>query len=125
MPEWVISETGATPVDMPLEQELYAERQMNELLRESYADLEALYREDVGWRRIGEQKNSLTAEGRKAMAMLADLAVTGNALIKRGTALRTAYVWGQGVTVTVRDDGSDGQDVNAVWSQFWNEPSTR
>lgn len=125
MPEWTITETGTAPVGMTTEQELYAERQMNELLRESYADLESLYREDVGWQKIGAESSRFTTDGRKRIAALADLSATGNALIKRGVNLRIAYVWGQGVTVSIRDDGSEGQDINAVWQQFWDEPSNR
>jgi hypothetical protein len=50
---------------MPLEQELYAERQMNQLLRESYADLEALYRDDVGWQKLGVERPG-SPDGRRA-----------------------------------------------------------
>lgn len=110
---------------LPLSEELAAEREMNQFLREAYADLEQLYREDVGWQRIGFERTKFSREGRKKMADLADLSIIGNALIKRGVALRTAYIWGQGVTVTIRDDGSAGQDVNAVWNDFWDEPSNR
>lgn len=95
------------------------------LLAESYADLEALYREDIGWRKLGEEATKFSHDGRKRIAALADLNVTGNALIKRGMALRTAYVWGEGVTVTIRDDGSTGQDVNAVWTDFWDDPTNQ
>lgn len=105
--------------------ELNAERQLRQLLQESYADLEALYRDDIGWQRIGAEQSRFTPEGRAKIAALADLSATGNALIKRGVALRTSYVWGQGVTVTIRDDGAEGQDVNAVWQEFWDEPSNR
>jgi predicted phage terminase large subunit-like protein len=56
---------------------------------------------------IGDESSRFTREGRKRIAALADLSATGNALIKRGVALRIAYVWGQGVDVTIRDDGSD------------------
>lgn len=107
------------------EQALSAERQQLAFIEESYADLEALYREDVGWQRVGEEQARFTREGRRRIAALADLSATGNALIKRGVNLRIAYVWGQGVTVTIRDDGADGQDVNAVWQEFWDEPSNR
>jgi len=106
-------------------QQLTAERQWREFIEESYADLEALYREDAGWQRVGQETRKFTPEGRRQIAALADLSATGNALIKRGVNLRSAYVWGQGVTVSIRDDGADGQDVNAVWQEFWDEPSNR
>lgn len=124
MPNWVIAEDG-TSTPITTEQELHAEREMFALLKESYADLEQLYREDIGWQQIGAEKTRFTPEGRNRIAVLADLNVTGNALIKRGVALRTGYVWGQGVDVTIRDDGATGQDINAVWRQFWDDKSNR
>lgn len=133
MPEWSIVEDGnylpagidpAVRVE-EMERDLAAERELNAILKESYADLEMLYRDDAGWRRIGEEEGQFTLAGRRRIAALADLYTTGNALIKRGVKLRTAYVWGQGVTVTVADDGSEGQDVAAVWTDFWEEPSNR
>lgn len=126
MPDWTLDETApVTEAGPPLEEQLHAERELNGLLRESFADLERLYREDIGWQKVGAESTKFTAAGRKRMAALADLSATGNALIKRGLGLRIAYVWGQGVTVTVRDDGSTGQDVNAVWQQFWDDKSNR
>lgn len=132
MPNWVqldestdLTETTSTSLALAPEQQLQAAQQLNALLMESYADLEALYREDVGWRRIGAEQSQFSIEGRKKIAALADLSATGNALIKRGTNLRIAYIWGQGVTVSIRDDGGKGQDVNAVWRDFWDEPTNR
>lgn len=122
MPTWDLTEGTATP---PIVQQLAAEQATNQLLRESYADLETLYREDIGWRKIGAEANHFTDAGRQRIAALADLSVTGNALIKRGTNLRIAYTWGQGVTVAIRDDGAEGQDVNAVWQAFWDEATNR
>jgi hypothetical protein len=104
---------------------LSAERATNMLLREAYADLERLYAEDIGWRRIGDERSQLTQEGRDAMAAVADVMATGNPLIKGGVNLRIAYVWGLGVDVAIADDGAEGQDVNAVWQAFWDEPSNR
>lgn len=118
---------GGTPAATldTLRGELVATRANTELLAEAYADLEALYRDDIGWRRIGEEEGQFTLEGRRRITALADLMITGNALIKRGVKLRTAYVWGQGVTVMVTDDGTEGQDVAAVWREFWDEPTNR
>lgn len=133
MPEWTIVEDGsAFPNGLDpavrleeVERNLAAERELNMILKESYADLEMLYRDDAGWRRIGEEEGQFTLDGRRRITALADLFTTGNALIKRGVKLRTAYVWGQGVTVAVADDGTEGQDVAAVWQDFWDEPSNR
>jgi hypothetical protein len=105
--------------------ELRAQRDSTALLTEAYADLEQLYRDDIGWQRIGVEGTKFSPEGRKRIAALADLSATGNALIKRGVNLRIAYIWGQGVDVTIRDDGSTGQDVNAVWRAFWDDKSNR
>jgi hypothetical protein len=120
-----VEEAGTSPELAETQRELWAEREMRTLLEESYADLEALYRDDVGWRRLGEESTRFTQQGRRRIAALADLSATGNALIKKGVGLRTAYIWGQGVDVTIRDDGKKGQDVNAVWRAFWDEPSNR
>lgn len=125
MPEWQTSDGAqVVPLHQPAE-DLVAERLTNELLREAVADLEMLYREDLGWKRIGDTEGQFSHEGRKKIAKLADLMATGNALIKRGLNLRAAYIWGQGVTATIADDGAEGQDVNAVWAEFWDEPSNR
>lgn len=118
--------TGPRPVvTEAADPALTAERAGNMLLREAYADLERLYAEDIGWRRIGEESTQFTAKGRKAMAQVADIMATGNPLIKSGVNLRIAYVWGLGVDVTIADDGATGQDINAVWSAFWDEPTNR
>lgn len=125
MPDWTLTEADVSEQLAPLEEQLAAERSMVWLLKESYADLENLYRDDLGWRKLGGESTAFTADGRNRMSALADLSATGNALIKRGLNLRIAYIWGQGVTVAVRDDGSTGQDVNAVWQAFWDEATNR
>lgn len=126
MPNWTLDEAGhATPEGPSLEEQLTATREQMTLLAESYADLEALYRDDIGWNKLGQESSKFTQDGRRRIAALADLAATGNALIKRGVNLRISYVWGQGVTVGIRDDGATGQDLNAVWSAFWDDKSNR
>jgi hypothetical protein len=130
MPDWVLAESDADPLELSeqlaqTQEQLHAEREFRVFIEESYADLENLYREDVGWRKVGEEQTRFSHEGRRRIAALADLSATGNALIKRGVALRTGYVWGSGVTVTIKDDGATGQDINAVWQAFWDEKSNR
>lgn len=128
MPEWIPNPDPTTTngaAQLTPEAEAAAERALRVMLEESYADLESMYREDIGWQRIGQEASQFTASGREQMAAIGDLHATGNALIKRGVNLRIAYVWGQGVTIGVRDDGAVGQDVNAVWQDFWDEPSNR
>jgi len=119
-----VTEADTTPVPS-LEEQLAEATAQLAIVSESYADLQQLYIDDVGWRRIGEERTRFTAQGRAAIAAVADLFASGNALIKSGIGLRTAYVWGQGVDVVVRDDPEKGQDVNAVWRAFWDDKSTR
>lgn len=120
--EAVTGTTAPAPGGVDLAEVLTAE---NMLLREGYADLERLYADDIGWAKFGTEEQSLSHDGRKRIAKLADLNVAANPLIKKGVALRVGYVWGEGVNVTIRDDGSTGQDVNAVWRAFWDEPTNR
>lgn len=123
MPEWTaVTEADKVP-GADLSEALWAEKQMNALLQESMADLESLYRDDVGWQKVGLEDNQFSGDGRKRIAAYARIMATANPLVKRGLGLRVAYVWGQGVTVSVRDDGATGQDVNAVLQQFWDDKS--
>ena len=41
-------------------------------------------------------------------------------MIKRGLALRIGYIWGQGVTVTARDE-----DIHALITTFWDDESNQ
>lgn len=128
MPDWVPTTDGSAALDeqvVPLREELAAVQATLALVSESYADLENLYRDDAGWAKVGQTAEQFTPEGRKRMAALADLTATGNALIKRGVNLRIGYVWGEGVTASIKDDGADGQDVNAVFQLFWDDPTNR
>lgn len=85
----------------------------NEVLAESFADQE-LALEDRGWIALmvdGARQFSRAGLAR-ASALCRVLAVS-NPLIKRGLALRHAYVWGSGVHVVARD-----LDVQAVIAAF-------
>ncbi|WP_341719947.1 hypothetical protein QQG74_09675 [Micromonospora sp. FIMYZ51] len=97
-------------------------------LRESVADLERAISGDAGWRRftaLGEQE--FTAEGMRQMRAICRLMALSNPLIKRGLNLRSAYVWGQGVEITARANGSrdSQQDVQAVITAFLNDGQNR
>lgn len=84
-------------------------------VQEAYADAE-LAMEDAGWRKITTNASeSFSRAGlRQASAVGRAMAAT-NPLIGRALALRHAYVWGEGCTITARATGKDGgQDVNAV-----------
>jgi hypothetical protein len=117
--------TGSPSVGPDLGGELAATAAELSMLKESFADLERLYTDDIGWAKLGAEEQTLSHDGRKRIAKLADLTVTANPLMKKGFGLRVGYVWGDGVNVTIRDDGAEGQDINAVWRQFWEEPTNR
>lgn len=99
-----------------------------ELLRESLADL-AMSLDDVGWSRVGV--NGVEAELDKSALNIASerarVMAVANPLIRRGLALRHAYVWGSGVSIGAKAvGGNDGeQDVNAVVQAFLDDPGTR
>lgn len=77
--------------------------------------------EDQGWQKLGaELSGEFTREGLKRNAQNARLMAIANPLIKRGLAIRHAYVWGQGVQVSARDDS-----VNDVVQAFLDDEGTR
>jgi hypothetical protein len=96
-----------------------------EILRESLADLE-LALEDRGWERLSmDASRELSANGRRRIRELCRVMTVANPLMKRGLGLRKAYVWGQGIAITVRDQSDDGQDVNAVVQAFLDDPGNK
>ncbi len=106
-----------------------AERRVydSQRLSESAADLERrLF--DPGWRRFEAQTEAeFTPEGRRQMRAVCRLSATASALIKRGLALRAAYVHASGVSVTARANGQKRgeQDVHAVIDGFWSNPANQ
>lgn len=95
-----------------------------EILRESLADVQ-LALEDRGWDLLSmDATRELSPEGRRRIRELCRVTTIVNPLMKRGLALRKAYVWGQGVATTVRDQSDDGQDVQAVVQDFLDHPGT-
>jgi len=104
-----------------LEEQLGASMNELEILRESLADVELAY-EDRGWLRLSMQAQlDLSANGRHQIRDLCRVMAVVNPLIKRGLSLRKAYIWGQGVDITVRDQSDDGQDINAVVQEFMDD----
>lgn len=98
-----------------------------EILRESLADLE-LAMDDAGWTRLtAGMDQEFSREGLKAIARNARVFAIGNPLIKRGLAVRQAYVFGQGVEVSARANGQEAgqQDVNAVIAAWWTDSSNQ
>lgn len=123
MPDWEITETGATterPTVPALQEQLRAEQETNLVLTESLADLE-LQLEDVGWRKLATGvQDEFTAQGRRQIAGICRLMAISHPLIKRGLNLRVGYVWGQGVEVTarVKDDEDLQAQVNQLLDAF-------
>jgi hypothetical protein len=98
-----------------------------ETLQETIAELQ-LAAEDIGWRRLtAEAVYEFTRQGLEQIVAICRVMALKNPLIKRGLALRQAYVWGQGVEISARSTGSDPgeQDVNAVLQEFYDDPANQ
>lgn len=98
----------------------------NEKMQESIGSLE-LAMGNAGWEKLtSDMAGQFSRDGLKRSAQLCRLMAIGNPLIKRGLAVRSAYVHGQGVGVTARADGTEStQDVNAVIQAFLDDDSNR
>lgn len=70
-----------------------------EILKESFADA-MLALDDVGWKPLGgdEDATEIRLETIKTISQTTRGLVAINPLIKRGMAVRTTYIWGEGVT---------------------------
>lgn len=91
----------------------------NELLQESLADVQAALREP-GWQSMATSaSDEFTTSGRRQIAGLCRIMVVQNPLIKRGVAIRTGYIWGEGRQVAGRDD-----TVNQVIQKFDDDNKT-
>jgi len=106
-----------------LSEQLGQEQSNTEFLAESIAQLE-LALEDADWQRlIVRAQIEFTREGLRTATELSRLMAIANPLLKRGLAIRTAYVWSGGVSISARDAGDDGeQDLNAVVQDFLDDP---
>lgn len=88
---------------------------------EYIGELERMYAEDKGWTAISYQQQELfSSAGRRKIAELCRAMQIVNPLIKRGLAIRAAYVWGQGVGISAR-----GEKVNEVVQAFLDDPGNR
>ena len=109
-----------------LNEQLGQERNNTELLAESIADLERSLA-DPGWVRFMHQADvEFSPEGMVQLRAICRLYAIKSPLIKRGLALRSAYVWGQGVEITARANGrrdDNEQDVQGVVQAFLADPS--
>ena len=107
----------------------------NELLRESYASMASaiLSFDDEGWNPIGAQYgvNGFTLTELKISAAKIREVTEGNPLLKRGSAMRTSYIFGRGVVFgdqppRVRRIMEDQQNQDVLFSaeaQMINERS--
>lgn len=95
-------------------------------LTEAYNEVQAqLAADQRGWQLLGNETRGFSHEILTGQAEKAELMATMNPLIKRGLNLIAAYVWGQGVSVSVRDEATKGQDVQAVLTRFWDDDLNR
>ena len=91
-------------------------------LQEAFADVQAMLSADAaGWIPLGGSDGTLPGAIRQMKAEEAQLAVAINPLIKRGMTLRSAYIWGLGVEVTIKDKKDNGQDVQSILTRFWDD----
>ena len=110
-----------------LNEQLGQERNNNELLAESVADLERALVEP-GWiRMLAQAQIEFAPEALEQMHAICRLYAIKNPLIKRGLGLRSAYVWGSGVEITARANGREAgeQDVQAVVNTFLTDPGNQ
>lgn len=115
----------ATMRETHLLEQLEASHNELEIVRETLADVQLAF-EDRGWLQLSMQaRNDLSDAGRKQIRDLCRVMAIMNPLIKRGLSLRKAYIWGQGVDITVRDQSDKGQDVNAVVQAFLEDKANK
>lgn len=75
--------------------------------------------DERGWAALGAAETPVTREQIRAVAARARIMAIADPLIRRAVTLRTAYVWGSGVTIgAAAPDDDGGQDVNAVVQAF-------
>lgn len=107
-------------VAMALERANAAENLL-EVLTEGLADLE-LQLEDSGWDRIlAGAREQFSRAGLNRAAEACRVMAVAHPLVKRGVALRTAYIWGPGLQISARAGADEPQDVNAVVQAFLDD----
>ncbi|MFI7630259.1 DUF7218 family protein [Microbispora rosea] len=103
-----------------LAEQVRQERADNAWLRETIGDLQNRMFEP-GWVRmttLAEQE--FTRDGLRQITAVCRVMAIKSPMIKRGLALRAAYVWGQGINITARDD-----KVNQVVQRFLDDVGNR
>lgn len=103
-----------------LAEALHSERQLRVHMQESIAGLEARLFEP-GWQLLtSAAEQEFSRDGLRQISAVNRLMGIKNPLVKRGLALRMAYVWGQGVEISARDE-----DVNTLIQAFLDDPGNR
>lgn len=103
-----------------LAEQLRGERQQAAFLQETLADLE-LRMHEPGWQRLtAYAEQEFSRPGLQQITAVCRIMAIKNPLIKRGLALRQAYVWGQGVATTARDE-----QVNEVVQAFLDDAGNK
>lgn len=103
-----------------LAEQIRTERADNAWLRETISDLQARMFEP-GWVRMtAEAEREFTRDGLRQITSVLRIMTIKNPLIRRGLVLRSAYVWGQGVSIVARDD-----KVNTVVQRFLDDAGNR
>lgn len=126
----VVEEVAESMTSADLAEQLEQAHANLQLMAESLADVE-LALDDRGWRLLTMRtEQQFTREGLRTAAQLARTMAVVNPLIRRGLALRTAYVWGGGVQISARANGQNTenpneQDVNAVVQKWLDDKATR
>jgi hypothetical protein len=111
----------------PVREDLAIAQNNMEILAESVADLERQLLEP-GWQEfLAYAEQEFSPEGMVRMRAICRLYTLKNPLIKRAAALRSAYVWCQGVEITARANGKEHgeQDVQDVLTKFLNDPGNK
>lgn len=122
----LVTQEQLKAVDSRYAEALRQEQETSLLLLEENAELAAQMSER-GWDQIGGLGGTeFDRAALKEFTSDCRIATVGNPLVKRGVALRTAYVWGMGVQIEARAKGMDQtQDVNATVQAFLDDPSNK
>ncbi len=103
-----------------LEEQYGQERDTNTLLSERLAELE-LALEDVSYMRLAaDGERDFSRAGLKTITRQARLYWLKNPLIRRGVALKTSFVFGQGLSLQATDP-----KVNELVQAFWADPKNQ
>lgn len=104
-----------------VERQLRQERDTNQFLAESFADLESLAREDIGWRRLrADLERGFTRDGLAELIEISRAMYMSNPPIQRAVNVSTFYTWAQGVEYS-----STNEEVQAAITDTITDPLNR